>query len=224
MKTFTSMLFNRVLVMGILAALAFPAMASDMYVSASVGSATQASVGTSDITASGTSYKAMLGYNVNQYLATEVGYTSLLSSAALKGSPSGLTASQSFAGTQTVNGYEAAILGQFPITNNLSALVRVGYASMKASSSASITGTGYVVNIDKPSATASGATYGLGAKYSINKSFDVRAGYNIYNLTGTASQNQVTVVGGVPGATTTTTGQDGNHFLTEIYVAGAYHF
>jgi len=185
-----------------------PAFAGQMYGSFLIGSSRTVDSG-NGITESGMSNGLMIGYDVNHYLAIETGYNGLYNSAALSGA-GGLA-------NISMSGVELAMLGMWPCNDQFSVFFRLGYGAYASNSSWSgvISGAPYTAtNTDSPS----GFIYGLGVKYTINKNFDAKFGYNIYNLTGEGS-NTITV-NNVPTVYTV----NGDALIYSIYIAGVTYF
>lgn len=207
------------LTLALMSAVAAPAYAENMYGSLALGSAASTELTSGSGTQSGTSYSLMFGYEVNKYLAAEVGYTSLLSSASTSGAKlTGNDTSQSR--TNTVSGFEIAAAASWPINEQFSVFYRLGYAMMSASASFSGAGTGYTYTGSVPSYNLNGMVYGPGVKYTVTKGMDLRVGYNTYNLPGSYSYSGTSSNGTAFSASN----QNGDTIINNIYVSGSYAF
>jgi len=144
-----------------LSVLAGPALSEHLYGSVSLGNAAESDLSGTGNTASGMSYSVLFGFHINKNFAYEVGYVSLFSNANI----SNVTTKE------TLKGIEVAGVGQYPLNEQFSVFGRLGYANMDPSCS-----PGPLVE------NLVGFVYGVGAQYDISKQINVRAGYNIYNL------------------------------------------
>lgn len=147
----------------LLSTLTVPAYSSDLYGSLSLGSTSDIDVNTLNLSSSGMSYGVLFGYNVNKNFAAEVGYSSLLS---------GASVSNTTLTTETIDGFEVAGIGSYPIFAQLSLYARLGYVRLTQTYSQS------------PSTNLTGFVYGPGIQYDFNKKLGIRVGYNIYNTGG----------------------------------------
>lgn len=115
-------------------------------------------------------YKAFVGYQFHRMLGLEVGYFRLGHfSYQATTSPAG-----QLDGRLRVTGVNLDLVGQLPLTEQLSALARVGY--QKARTRADWTGTGAVTGVDRNTrANENDGRYGLGLQYALTPQFLVRA-------------------------------------------------
>lgn len=155
----------KLLSFALLSTLAAPVYSSDIYASLSLGNASDVDTNSLNLSSTDTSYSAMMGYNVNKNSAVEVGYTSLLNNAAVSNTTST---------TETINGFEVAGIGRYPIYAQFSIYARLGYVSLTQTYSLS------------PSINLTGFVYGPGIQYDFKNKFGVRIGYNIYNTSGSS--------------------------------------
>jgi len=150
----------------------------------------------------------MLGFDLYQNLSAEIGYTSLLTKAGY----SSATASHNV----TLNGQEIAAVGKWPINDQLSVFARVGWAFMSFQDETNQNSGNNEIEFCYPS----GVVWGPGMGYKINEKFDVRAGYSIYMLKGSAS-------GVYSNSGTQTSGQlasSGDIVATNAYLSAVLHF
>lgn len=156
---------KKLLAIALLSAIATPAIAADTgkYVVGSVGLTS----GISD-TDSGMSFGGLAGYQINPVWSVEGGYTSLVSDA-------GITAA-GVTGKVSLSGFEFAGVYTHPINDQVSALVRLGYASMTIK--ANVTAPVVVSTSDD----VSGTLFGVAGQYQLNEQLAVRAGFNSYSL------------------------------------------
>lgn len=115
-------------------------------------------------------YKAFVGYQFNRYLGMELGYFRLGHfSYQATTTPAG-----QLDGRLRVTGVNLDLVGQLPVTENLSALARVGY--QKARTRADWSGTGAVTQADRIGrANDNDSRYGLGLQYALTPQFLMRA-------------------------------------------------
>ena len=166
------------------------ASASDFYVGAGYG-ASSADISASDVDGdsftsdsiddSDSSYRLFAGYNINDSVAIEVGYTDL-GSYSITGNFDG-TDMDIPAGPASLNfdatGWEVSAIGQLPVTDNFSVLGRLGFLM-------------WDVDLDVNTATKSGSIsddgtdllYGIGGAYSITDNLDARLEYISYDTDG----------------------------------------
>lgn len=174
-------------------------------------------------TAIGGSLSLMLGFDVNQYWAAEIGYTSLLTNAG--------SASANSTQSITLNGQEIAGIGKWPINEQIYLYGRVGYAFMSSSTATTKNNTdGSTTNGNNTSAP-SGFVWGPGVNYKIDDKLDLRAGYNIYMLRGSNTGAQS--ITGVPSGSATCSGYtscsgglsgSGDILASNAYLTAAFHF
>lgn len=138
------------------AALAAPAFAADegFYIGANVG---QSSTDKYPFdTKTGTAFSVLGGYQFMKYVAAEVQYNNL-------GSPKALD------GTKIkIDGYSVAAVGIYPFNDQWSIFAKLGYASTKL---------GSPVDHSK-----SDPTWGIGAKFNIDRAWGVRVNYDQYKV------------------------------------------
>lgn len=187
--------------------------AGGLYVSFSQGRATNVDIANTGGTPIGTSVSLMLGVDLYQYLSAEIGYSSLLT----KTGYSSATGSHNV----TLNGQEIAAVGKWPINEQITLLARVGWAFMSfLDKTDQISGS--TETIGYPFGSPSGVVWGPGISYKINEKFDVRAGYNVYILTGSTSGAYSSTNNG-----TQSSGQlggSGDLITTNAYLSAVLHF
>ena len=125
----------------------------------------------------GTAYKLFGGYQINRNFGVEGGYFNL--------GKFGFSSNTSPAGTLNgqikLQGLNLDLVGTLPLTDNLSAIARVG--GQYASARDRFSGTG-AVNVTNPNPSKRAANYklGVGLQYEINRSMFVRAEGERYRI------------------------------------------
>ena len=125
----------------------------------------------------GTAYKLFGGYQINRNFGVEGGYFNL--------GKFGFSSNTSPAGTLNgqikLQGLNLDLVGTLPLTDNLSAIARVG--GQYASARDRFSGTG-AVNVTNPNPSKKAANYklGVGLQYEINRSMFVRAEGERYRI------------------------------------------
>lgn len=149
-----------------LAAGPIAAQAQGWYAGAGIGQADYDVLSEKD-----TSFKLFAGYSFNPNVAAEFGYVDL-GEAEVSGG--GASASVS------ADGLEATVVGVLPVGNNVSLLGRVGLFNWDAEAKATIPGFGSASGSD----SGTDLTYGFGAQFDLQKSFALRAEYQVYDVDG----------------------------------------
>lgn len=126
------------------------------------------------------SFGGLLGYQIDRNFGVEGGYVSLLSKAAIKGLPTGVTGDVSSSGIAVAGTYT------FPINNDFSVLGRLGFSSVSTTANASGKVGATPVSVST-SESSSGVLYGVAGQYNINQALALRAGLDFYNLTSNGS-------------------------------------
>lgn len=103
----------------------------------------------------------VLGYKFNPYLAVEGQYTGIGK------------VTDNVSGSAKGDAASLAVLGILPLNENFSLYGKLGVAATKTTVSSSLS--------PMNDATRTGVTYGLGAKYNLNKSIGLRVGWDHYN-------------------------------------------
>ncbi len=134
----------------------------DTYAGISIGNASPDSSGFD----SAIGWKIFGGYEINEILAVEGGYTSF-------GEMDGPTI-LGFSTSVEPTGYEIAAVGNFPINSQLSLFGKVGLLAWDFK--ANINGLG------SNSTTGTDAFYGLGGQYEISGNLAVRASWERYTI------------------------------------------
>ena len=119
------------------------------------------------------SWKLLGGYELMRYLAFEFGYENLgkytaSASGTARGTSTATTASSRF----EAKGFNFSVVGMFPFTNELGVFARFGTFRWNVDASASTPNGGVSVKDTKPGFTPNNV--GLGLKYSMNKTMDLR--------------------------------------------------
>jgi len=131
-----------------------------------------------------TAYKVFGGYQFNRYFALEAGYFKL--------GNFGFKASTTPAGTLDgrfhVQGVNADAVLLMPLTDQLSALGRLGVQYARSRDDFSATGAASTSASNSPSRRATNAKVGLGLQYAVNNSFTVRAEGERYRINDALGQ------------------------------------
>ncbi|MGC2048622.1 MAG: outer membrane beta-barrel protein [Gallionella sp.] len=152
------------------AAIAAPAVASDMYVGVNIGSAEIDLPGAS----STTSIALLGGYTFNKNFAAEIAYTDF--------------GSHDYGGGLTLksSGLSISGVGSYPINEQFSLFAKLGFASTTLDPSGS------------PTEDDTDMTYGIGGQFDVNKQVGIRFGYDVYKVGASPSYDEkVMSVGGV---------------------------
>ena len=107
------------------------------------------------------------GYQINNNFGAELSYADFGSNSA-SGIISGVPVSASLKAT----GFEAAVVGAWPMTENFALTGKLGVANTKVKGQGS--GAGSVANA---SATSTTAAFGVGLRYAVSKNIALRAQY-----------------------------------------------
>lgn len=170
---------KKLISVALLSMIATPAFAADngIYVGGQLGMASTkfdlpAGSGIAEDSMSPISFGATLGYALNKNFAVEGSYISLGKATykTVPASPLTIGISSSV--------LSVAAVGSYPVSNELSVLGRLGFASATSKVSAdNCTGCTF-----PPDAKKSALTYGFGAQYNISDVAGVRLTYDMYTL------------------------------------------
>ena len=205
---------KKFLMLALLSVMPVSVFADNLYGSISLGH-----VNTADLTGDGgvpkgASIRLLLGFDFNQYLAAEIGYSSLLTNA-------GYSSTTLTNASVTLNVQEIAAIGKWPINDLVTVFGRVGYAFMSTVGNSSQSSTGSSI-LGYTFSSPGGIVWGPGMIYKINNTFDVRAGYNIYVLSGALSGEFNSTTNGT--STSGLLAGSGDIIATDTYISAALHF
>lgn len=120
-----------------------------------------------------TSWKILGGYQLMRYLAFELAYENLgTATASATGTATGTSTAATGSSRYEATGFNFSALGLLPITNELGAFFRFGTFRWNMDASASTPSRSISPKDTKPGFTPNNV--GLGLKYSVNKTIDVR--------------------------------------------------
>ena len=203
---------KKLLIVALLSAMSSSAFADKLYASFSLGRMN--AVTDDGGSPSGISTRLMFGFDFNQYLAAELGYSSLLTKA-------GYSTPTLTAASIKLNGQEIAVISRWPINDQFSVFGRVGYAVMSTVGTNSQGGAGNSIN-GYTYSSPSGVVWGPGVIYNVNKTLDIRAGYNIYMLSGSLSGTYNSTINGV--SSSGLLAGSGDIVATDAYLSAVLHF
>lgn len=160
------------LALGVVAAVSFPAAADGLYVFGDVGQ----SKFSGDISETDKAFALGLGYSLNPSLSVELAYHDL---GGFGFSESVFAPALSMSdiyiySSVNVTAYSLSALAKLPLSDKFDIYGRSGYAHI--SIDATGTGTGITVPLNT-SDSENKATYGIGAAYTVNEKFALRADY-----------------------------------------------
>lgn len=164
----------------VVAAPAFAAGAENLYVGAQVGSNSNGAYSGSSSTIG---FGGLVGYTIDKNWAAEASYH-LLGKSTFPG------------GDVTTTALAAHAVYTYPVNNQISVLGKIGFdsVSMKVNMPSTCFG-GFCYGGGSSTASSSGLSYGVAAQYSVDKQIGVRAGFDVYTVSG-GSINSL-YVGGV---------------------------
>lgn len=122
------------------------------------------------VKASDTAFKLFGGYRFNDYFATELAFID-------GGTPSDTPRTSRY--EAEISGFNASAMGRFPITESFAVFGKLGFASYDYSLRR-ISSGGVVTNIEDDS--RSDLSYGIGASFTFNSSFSLRAEYEVVDV------------------------------------------
>lgn len=129
-----------------------------------------------------TAYALTLGYRVNPYLAVETNYVDFgkysLNSAV------SAPAADTLRGRFKADGFDLVAVGILPLEGGFSAYGKLGALWSKAKLDAASTGA---VSVSNTSHSNTGATFGLGLGYDLNRNVSTSLEWNRYDHVGEAS-------------------------------------
>jgi hypothetical protein len=203
---------KKLLVVVFLSAISATVFADNLYVSLSLGRVN--AVADDGGVPSGVATSLMFGFDFNQYLAAELGYSSLLNKA-------GYATPTLTAASVTLNGQEIAVIGRWPINDRFAVFGRLGYAVMSTVGSSTQSSAGNSVN-GYTYSSPSGMVWGPGVIYKVNQALDIRAGYNIYMLSGSLSGTFNSTNNGT--SSSGLLAGSGDIVATDAYLSAVVHF
>lgn len=146
------------LMAALMAAFSTAAMAGDIYVGGTLGSATDSNPGNALTKARTTAYSLLAGYQLTDNFAVEAAYTDI-----------GKTAQNAISLKNSATSLSA--VGRVALGNSgVSALGKLGYASTRT-----VASTGQA-------ASRGDLTYGLGVEYALSKNVSLRANWDQYAM------------------------------------------
>ncbi|MES2415604.1 MAG: outer membrane beta-barrel protein [Pseudomonadota bacterium] len=136
-------------------------------------------VATGQQTTSDTGYKILGGYRFNQNWAAEFQYFDLGKyTYTFTGAPAGMGAIRNSAATVKTSGYSLSAVGNYPVSQEISLIVKLGVAQQ----SFSLQATDLNGNSGSSRASTTSALIGVGAEYSISKNVRIRAEYEYFGV------------------------------------------
>jgi len=150
---------------------ATPALAADVYVGGHLSLNNLNSPGFS----SSTGFGVLGGYTINENIAAEVSYTTL-------GSP---TTSVDTTATWSGSAVRAAAVFAMPVAKDIAVMGKLGLAS------STLTGTVSSVSV---SSSVSGLSYGVGAKYNLNKELGLTVNYDSVSFGDSSSTTAASMI------------------------------
>jgi OmpA-OmpF porin, OOP family len=175
-----SMMLAAVLAAGLTPCIAqAEAEAGAWYVGAGIGQANSdfdtdsiAFISGTPIDADGTStaFKIFAGYQVGKYFGIEFGYIDMGEITATAPGPDTYTAA--------LSGFDAFVVGIWPISNEFSLFGKFGFIAWNSDLSVSLAGLGSA----KDSFSDTDLAYGFGAQYNFSKNFGLRAEYEAFDI------------------------------------------